>query len=306
MTDWTPFLVAILAFGAMSGVAYVAGQYYLRASHMQRRLPVPQAATADPSRQDAGSIGRLVARHFDEKRFGVDDTLRGKLRGNLVRAGYFRRDAINFYVFWRLTAIITLPIICYLVFRLLAPDAPFSSVLVVVVVATVIAIVGPDAFVARRQRLLGREYRNVFPDFLDLLVVCVDAGLSLEAALARITGEMTRRNRHFGINLAITAAEMRAGRSFIDALATLADRLVIPEARSLAAVLRQGIELGSDIGEALRIFGDEIRDKRLLLAEERANTLSVKMIFPLGFFILPVVLMVVLIPVLIRLAAVFR
>ena len=306
MTEWTPFLVTVLAFGAMSGIAFVIGQYYLRASHMHRRLPLPQAATADTGGDAASGIGRLVARHFDEKRFGVDDTLRGKLRVNLVRAGYFRKDAINFYVFWRITAVIALPIFCYLIFRLLAPNAPFASVLVVVFIAAVIGVVGPDAFVARRQRLLGREYRNVFPDFLDLLVVCIDAGLSLEAALARITGEMTRRNRYFGINLAIMAAETRAGRSFVDALATLADRLVIAEARSLVAVLRQGIELGSDIGEALRVFGDEIRDKRLLLAEERANTLSVKMIFPLGFFILPVVLMVVLIPVLIRLAAVFH
>ena len=105
MSDWTPFLVAVLAFGAMAGIAFVAGQYYLRAAHMQRRLPVPQAATADPGGQAAGSIARLVARHFDEKRFGVDDTLRGKLRVNLIRAGYFRKDAINFYVFWRLTAV---------------------------------------------------------------------------------------------------------------------------------------------------------------------------------------------------------
>jgi tight adherence protein C len=306
MADWTPFVVAVLAFGAMAGIAFVIGQYYLRESHLQRRLPVPQAVTLDPGRQAAGSIGRLVTRHFDERRFGVDDTLRGKLRLNLIRAGYFRKDAINFYVFWRVMTVIGIPIVCYTIFRLLAPNAQFTTGLVTIVIATVLGIVGPDAFVARRQRLLGQEYRKVFPDFLDLLVVCIDAGLSLEAALARITGEMTRRNRYFGINLAIMAAEMRAGRSFVDALGTLADRLVIAEARSLVAVLRQAVELGSDIGEALRIFGDEMRDRRLLLAEERANTLSVKMIFPLGFFILPVVLMVVLIPVLIRLAAVFR
>jgi tight adherence protein C len=306
MSDWTPFLVAALAFGAMAGIAFVVGQYYLRAAHMQRRLPVPQAATADPGGQAAGSIARLVARHFDEKRFGVDDTLRGKLRVNLIRAGYFRKDAINFYVFWRLTAVIALPTLCFIIFRFIAPDALFATGLVIVVIATVVGIVGPDAFVARRQRLLGQEYRTVFPDFLDLLVVCIDAGLSLEAALERITAEITRRNRYFGINLAVMAAEMRAGRSFVDALGTLADRLVIAEARSLVAVLRQAIELGSDIGDALRIFGDEMRDKRLLRAEERANTLSVKMLFPLGFFILPVVLMVVLIPVLIRLAAVFH
>ena len=306
MADWTPFLVAILAFGAMAGIAFVAGQYYLRETHLQRRLPLPLAVTIEPGRQAAGGIGRLVARHFDERRFGVDDTLRGKLRLNLIRAGYFRKDAINFYVFWRVTAVIVVPIVCYTLFRLIAPNAQFTTVLVVIVIASVLGIVGPDAFVARRQRLLGQEYRKVFPDLLDLLMVCIDAGLSLEAALARITGEMTRRNRCFGINLAIMAAEMRAGRSFVDALGTLADRLVIPEARSLVTVLRQAVELGSDIGEALRIFGDEMRDRRLLLAEERANTLSVKMIFPLGFFILPVVLMVVLLPVLIRLATIFR
>jgi tight adherence protein C len=306
MADWTPFLVAVLAFGAMAGIAFVAGQYYLRESHLQRRLPASQAVTLEPGQEPASGIGRLVTRHFDEKRFGVDDTLRGKLRMNLIRAGYFRRDAISFYVFWRVAAAILIPIVCYTIFRLMAPNAQFTTGLVIIVITAVLGIVGPDAFVARRQRLLGDEYRRVFPDFLDLLVVCIDAGLSVEAALARIGGEITKRSRYFGINLAMMTAEMRAGRSFVDALGTLSDRLVIAEARSLAAVLRQAIELGSDIGEALRIFGDEMRDRRLLRAEERANTLSVKMVFPLGLFILPVVLMVVLLPVLIRLAAIFR
>jgi tight adherence protein C len=306
MADWTPFLVAVLAFGAMAGIAFVAGQYYLRESHLQRRLPASQAVILDSGQQATSGIGRLVTRHFDEKRFGVDDTLRGKLRMNLIRAGYFRKDAISFYVFWRVTAAILIPIVCYTSFRLIAPNAQFTTGLVIIVITAVLGIVGPDAFVARRQRLLGDEYRRVFPDFLDLLVVCIDAGLSVEAALARISGEITRRSRYLGVNLAMMTAEMRAGRSFVDALGTLSDRLVIAEARSLAAVLRQAIELGSDIGEALRIFGDEMRDRRLLRAEERANTLSVKMVFPLGLFILPVVLMVVLLPVLIRLAAIFR
>jgi tight adherence protein C len=306
MADWTPFLVAVLAFGAMAGIAFVAGQYYLRESHLQRRLPASQAVILDSGQQATSGIGRLVTRHFDEKRFGVDDTLRGKLRMNLIRAGYFRKDAISFYVFWRVTAAILIPIVCYTIFRLIAPNAQFTTGLVIIVITAVLGIVGPDAFVARRQRLLGDEYRRVFPDFLDLLVVCIDAGLSVEAALTRISGEITRRSRYLGVNLAMMTAEMRAGRSFVDALGTLSDRLVVAEARSLAAVLRQAIELGSDIGEALRIFGDEMRDRRLLRAEERANTLSVKMVFPLGLFILPVVLMVVLLPVLIRLAAIFR
>jgi tight adherence protein C len=100
-------------------------------------------------------------------------------------------------------------------------------------------------------------------------------------------------------------AEMRAGRSTIDALGSLAERICIAEARSLVAMLRQSIELGTDVGDALRVFGDEMRDRRLLRAEERANQLPVKMVGPLGMFIFPVILGLVLLPVLIRLYTVF-
>jgi tight adherence protein C len=305
MTEWTPFIVVVLAFCAMAGVAYVAGQYYLREVRLRRRLPVVQGSSGEI--EVGGNIARLVARHFDEKRFGVDDTLRGKLRLNLIRAGYFRNDAVNFYVFWRLAAVVLLPTATYLVLEFMFPRVQLASRLVIVVIAIALGVVGPDAFISRRQRVLSAEYRIIFPDFLDLLVVCIDAGLTLAGALNRITGEIgDRRSRVFGINLAVMAAEMRAGRSFIEALGALAERLMIPEARSLVALLRQSMELGSDVGDALRIFGDEMRDKRLLRAEEQANKLSVKMIMPLALFIMPVVLMVILLPVVLRLFNAFK
>jgi tight adherence protein C len=303
MADWTPIIVALLAFCAMAGAAFVAGQYYLRAVRINRRLPMPRVTSPEP--EVVGGIAGLVARHFDEKRFGLDEARRGKLRLSLVQAGYFRRDAINFYVFWRLAAVVLAPAVAYLVFRVAAPSGGIGSRFFALTIAAAVGIIAPDAFISRKRRLLAVEYRNVFPDVLDLLVVCVDAGLTLEGALDRITGEIVRRSRNFGINLAVMAAEMRAGRSFIDALGSLADRLVIPEARSLAALLRQSMELGSDAGDALRVFSDEMRDKRLLRAEEQANKLPVKMVMPLALFIFPVVLMVILLPIVIRLLALF-
>ena len=126
MTDWTPLIVAVLAFCAMAGIAFVVGQYYVRADHLYRRLPVLQGAGGDSSSAASGVAG-LVARHFDEKRFGVDDTLRGQLRLNLVRAGYFRRDAINFYVFWRLAAAALMPILAYVVISIAIPNARFAT-----------------------------------------------------------------------------------------------------------------------------------------------------------------------------------
>ena len=168
-------------------------------------------------------------------------------------------------------------------------------------VAILLAVLGPDAYIARRTRKLHLEYRIAFPDMLDLLVVCIDAGLSLEAALDRISGDIGRQNRHLGANLQIMGAEMRAGRSTIDALTSLADRLGLDEGRSLAAMLRQSIELGTDVGDALRAFSDDMRDRRLLRAEERANQLPVKMVGPLGLFIFPVILGIAMLPVIIRL-----
>ncbi len=301
MNEWTPILVALLAFCSMAGIAFVVGQYYSRSVQLNRRLPVPQAASLQSTAGTGGAIAGLVARHFDEKRFGVDAATRGKLRLKLVQAGYFRRDAVNFYIFWRLAAVVLLPATTYLLYKLALPNAAAGPKLIAVAVAAALGMIAPDAFISRRRNHLAAEYRIVFPDVLDLLLVCIDAGLSLEGALDRITGEIAKRSRNFGINLAVMGAEMRAGRSFVDALQSMAERLIIPEARSLVALLRQSRELGSDIGEALRVFSDEMRDKRLLRAEEQANKLAVKMTIPLALFIFPVVLMVIMLPIAVRL-----
>ena len=108
------------------------------------------------------------------------------------------------------------------------------------------------------------------------------------------------------MNLGFLGAETRAGRSTPDALSTFADRLNIDEARSFMIMLRQSIELGTDIGDALRVFSDEMRNKRLLRAEETANKLPVKMVIPLGGLIFPVILMVVMLPVVIRLLSIVQ
>ena len=306
MADFTVLTVGLLAFCATSCVAYAIGQYYLRNVHLYGRLPVAQEVAGDSNSAGRTAFAAMVARHFDEKRFGVDETLRGQLRLNLVRAGYFRKDAINFYVFSRLAAVVLMPATAYFLVSIFAPHATFATSLIVILIAMGLGVIGPDAFIARKQRLLSTEYRIVFPDLLDLLTVCVDAGLSLEGALSRITPEIGRRNHYFGVNLAIMGAEMRAGRTFVDALGTLAERLMIPEARSLVAVLRQSAELGSDVAEALRVFSDEMRSKRLLRAEEQANKLSVKMLLPLALFIFPVVLMVIALPMALGIIGIFR
>jgi tight adherence protein C len=243
---------------------------------------------------------------LQETRFGLGSAVRERLRRELVRAGYFGAEAVNSYIFWRAASIVALPTIVY-VFSLFFPaGTPWFVHVAVVSIAVLVAVAGPDAYLARRRRLLVRRYRLIFPDLLDLLVVCVDAGLTLDAAFDRVRNEVSKRSRELGMNLELMGAEMRAGRSMIEALNSLADRLGLDEAGSFVSMLRQSIELGSDVAEALRVFSDEMRDKRLLRAEEAANKLTVKMVLPLGLFIFPVVLLVVMLPVMIKLLTVLR
>jgi tight adherence protein C len=305
MTNLEPLVVMLLVFGATAGFFYVAGQLLKARLRLQQRAAGSRSGTSAPSAL-LENMNAIVSNYFDEKRFGLQGTVRGKLRRDLVRAGYFRVDAVNYYIFVKLAVVVVVPFVAYLAAEALLFNRTALIKLSVVVIATAVAILGPDAYIARRQRVLTERYRVTFPDLLDLMVVCVDAGLSLEAAFDRVSNEIAKRNRELGLNLLLFAAETRAGRATTEALKALADRLGFDEARAFVATLDQSIELGTDIGDAMRIFSDEMRDKRLFRAEERANQLPVKMVLPLGLFIFPVILGVVMLPVILRLLTVMK
>jgi tight adherence protein C len=306
MIDFAPILIPALSFGAVAAVVFVIGQYYSTQAQVQRRLPTTAQSADIAAGQPFHSVHAFIARHFAERRFGVDGAVRERLRRELLKAGYFRGYAVNYYIFARLAAVLVFPVVVYVLSELSPVRVPSVAKIALVAVATLIAIAGPDAYLARRQRRLAVRYRQIFPDLLDLLVICVDAGLGLEAAFDRVRSEIIKQSRELGTNLEIMGAEMRAGRSTVEALESLADRLGLDEAGSFVTMLRQSLELGSDIADALRVFSEEMRDKRLLRAEEAANKLSVKMVLPLSLFIFPVVLMVVMLPVVIKLLTVLR
>jgi tight adherence protein C len=239
---------------------------------------------------------------FDEKRFGLEGKIKTNLRRDLIRAGYFNGNAISNYIFVKIALVVCVPILTYFAIATVLSGASWP----ITVIATAVAILAPDAYIARRQRTLTQDFRVTFPDLLDLIVVCIDAGLSLEAALERVSGDVLKQQRELGMHLLIVGAETRAGRSTTDALQSFAERLGLDEARSFVAMLQQSVELGTDVGEALRVFSDEMRDRRLLRAEERANQLPVKMVLPLGLFIFPVILMTVMVPVALKLLSVMK
>ncbi len=297
-------LITILAFGAVAIGVFAIGQFIAVQIRVHQRVAA-QGRDVETAPGLATGFDALVSTFFDEKRFGVEGSARTKLRRELIRAGFFHVESIKYYIFARIATVVVFVIVALLTEQLLVNSTWYLKFALAAIIMF-LAVVGPDAYIARRKRKLHVGYRIAFPDMLDLLVVCIDAGLSLEGALDRISGEITRQNRHLGANLQILGAERRAGRSTIDALASLADRLGLDEARSLTAMLRQSIELGTDVGDALRVFSDDMRDRRLMRAEERANQLPVKMVGPLGLFIFPVILGIAMVPVIIRLLAVLK
>jgi tight adherence protein C len=220
--------------------------------------------------------------------------------GEIWFAGYFSPEAPLLYTILRGALVVLLPAIFYVGYLIDASEYEPLFKFAILAGVFLLSYYIPQAYIARKKTAMEEQYRIAFPDFLDLLVVCVDAGLSLEAALEKVSSEIQESVPAFATNLALMSRETRAGRSTSDALGSLADRLGLEEARSFAMLIQQSLELGTDVAQALRTFSDEMREKRLSRAETRAHALPVKLVLPLGAFIFPVLLIVVMTPLVIR------
>jgi len=219
------------------------------------------------------------------------------LRAKLIQAGYYSREAAAVYLGAKAACMIAAIIGMVLLLPwALAKNGGGMMAVAAGAVLAIAAIMGPDQLIKTRRTKREREYREGFPDLLDLLVASVEAGLSLDAAVSRVTEELQRRYPGLAEHLKVLVLELRAGRSRKDAWVGLAERLGIDEARSLATMLRQAEEMGTSLGETLAVFSDDMRMKRMLYAEEKAMALPAKMMIPLILFIFPCLIGVLMLP----------
>ena len=144
-----------------------------------------------------------------------------------------------------------------------------------------------------------------FPDFMDLMVVCAEAGLSMEAAIERIARELVEGYPSLAENLYMVSLEIRAGKSFTEALERMGERLAIEEATMLATLLQQSAELGTSLSQSLKVYSDEMRNKRMSRAEEKAYALPAKLVVPLTLFVFPVLIVTLMYPAVVRVAGAF-
>lgn len=233
----------------------------------------------------------------------ADQEQLGQIRKALIVAGYFSPTAPAIYFSIRIIAALGLPVL-FVAIASLIPGIPLTVSMIAASAMAALGLVVPPIYLDWRKKRMQELYRHAFPDFMDLMVVCVEAGQSLQGSIERVSREMARSVPALGTNLHIVSLELRAGRDLHAALVGLSNRLGIDEVKSLTLLLKQSVELGTSLAGTLRVYSDEMRDKRLMRAEAKANALPVKMVVPLGLFMFPVILVVIMLPLILRLKSV--
>jgi len=229
-----------------------------------------------------------------------------KLQMRLIRAGYFSKSAPFYYLGIRLFFLVAMQGVLVLVWPFLKDYALGANLLTASVVAAVLGYLLPTMVLDKQIEKRKQQYRDGFPDMMDLLVACIQAGLSLDAAVMRISDELRGRYPDLANQLHLMTLEMRAGRDRKNAWMNFATRLGLEEARALATMLKQSEELGTSVGDTLRVFADDMREKRMLLAEEKALALPAKLVLPLIGFVFPSLLLVLILPAVVRMSWVFE
>jgi tight adherence protein C len=223
------------------------------------------------------------------------------VKHRLMRAGYTHPKALEIFFAARLAAVVLPQLVLFFALPWIEGQSlPDWFPLAASILLAVAGFQLPSTLVNRRIEARERECSNGFPDMMDLLVACVEAGLSLDAAVIRVSEELAIRHRELSLQLKTLGLEMRAGRSRKAAWRSFADRIGLEEASSLATMLRQAEEMGTSLGETLRIFSSDMRQRRILMAEEKAMALPAKMTVPLIVFVFPVLLGVLVLPAVIR------
>lgn len=231
-----------------------------------------------------------------ERRVGLDKGERSKLRIKMMRAGFMSTNAgRNFYVA-RMVLGFSLPAMWLVSLPVLSREMQLEFVLLGAAVVAAVGLYAPALWLALRTSSYQNAITESFPDALDMMMVCVEAGLGLDAAFDRVGKQIARAHPELALQYGLVSLELRAGKGREEALRNLADRIGLEEIQSFTSLLIQSDRLGTSIAQTLRVYSDEMRAMRALRAEEKAHKLPVKLSIPLVIFILPSMFAVVMLP----------
>ena len=237
-----------------------------------------------------------MAERIEKAGLSLSDSKDERLSAGLREAGYTSPSAPRIFTLVRLILVFALPAMA-LAAIYLAGKRP--EVLTIYIVGSLFGLFGlflPNLVVSARADRRKQAIVNGFPDCLDLMLVCIEAGLGIEAAMDRVGRETVGAHPRVAELLSATCLQLRAGASREEAFRALAESAGVDEIRSFATLLVQSDKLGTSIGSTLRVYAEEMREKRRMRAEEKAHRLPVLISIPLVVFMLPVMIGVLMLP----------
>jgi tight adherence protein C len=254
---------------------------------------------ADTGEAEGGSwLDRIAkaARPLTKLSVPEDGWEKSALRTRFMNAGWRNPAAPTLYFASKSGLALALPALAGVVLAFLPATPNGTGVLLVLLLFASCGYYLPNVVLARIAQRRKREIFETIPDALDLLTVCVEAGLSLERALVKVATEIHIKSVILAQELQLVLMEMRAGFSKEKALRNFSLRIGVDDIDALVAMLIQSERFGTSIGDALRVYSDNLRSKRRVIAEEAAAKIGLKLLFPLIFCIFPTLLMVLLGP----------
>jgi tight adherence protein C len=274
----------------------------LPAMLFKRKDPLDRIRDANALHDDSIRVGSLRREAKDERlnRFAQylepqDQAQYSAMQLQMLRAGYRSKSAVQIFYFAQLALAIS-GLILGSVYTLLNGASDPQSTVLAVLVPGGIGYYAPKYWIQRRAKGREAEISSGFPDALDLMLVCVEAGQSLDQSIIRVARELRIGYPALSEEFEIVAFEIKAGKDKVRVLRDLSERLSIADVTSFVTTLIQSATFGTSIAEALRVYADEMRDKRVMRAEEKASTLPTKLTLGTMIFCLPPLLVILIGP----------
>ncbi len=274
-------------------------------SPVERRLaPTSPVTAVEGSPQlrpgESTSMWSKLLAGLEKRAIPTNEKERTTARVRLLQAGFGGANAVRNYFAIRLLLSVLLPVAFLLLAPVFTRNMPVEKVLLITVCLLVAGLYLPSYFVSNRIRNRQRAIQESFPDALDMLMVCVEAGLGLDSAFTRVGAQMAAAHPVLAEEFALVSLELRAGKSREAAMRNFAERIGTTEITSFVVLLIQSDQLGTSMAQTLRVQADDMRIKRMLRAEEKAHMLPVKLSIPLVLCLLPAMIAVAVLPGIIR------
>jgi len=298
-----PYLIALLVAVAVTGVVLLVAQLLPAESEVVRRLQTLPGteglAAVDRRRRQARSerLQQLLSALGSRVQSAPSNT-QTEAQKLLLGAGYIGAGALPVYYGVKVAGAVGIGAMFFIASPAiaLALDLPRNLILLVGLWGGVFGWVAPTFFVAAKAKRRKKEIMRALPDALDLMVVCVEAGLGLNQALQRVSEEIAILSPALGEQMGLVNLEIRAGTPRDEALRNFANRTDLDDVRALTTVLIQTERFGTSVAQALRVHSDTVRTKRRQRVEEASAKTAIKMLFPLVFCIFPALFLVILGP----------